>query len=165
MTIINSTRRNFLSQNHSPAFFKKGSQTLGDGQEMEIPILLEETLINNIIGELENRLNITQDSSIHSDVTNQILQAAAQIFTFLNFCPPKILKFYESLFRNASSKNILLALTNVVKVSQNAAKRSAIKILQTTLKTLRLAQFEKIEALATGTGILDLDDNDVLGLL
>ena len=108
MTIINSTRRNFLSKNHSPAFFKKESQTLGDGEEMEIPILLEETHINNNIGDLENQLNITQDSSIHSDVNNKILQAAAQIFTFLNFCPPKILKLYGSLFRSASSKFPLL---------------------------------------------------------
>ena len=63
--------------------------------------------------------------------------------------------FYKSLFKTALPREILWALTSIVKVSQNAAKESSKKILQNTLKALKLTQFENIENFGTGKGFPD----------
>ena len=151
-----------MSQNPSPSFFKKRKK-LDTDENMEIPSLLEESLVKKNIEDIENELSITADTFIHPDVSETILNTAVEMFTFLNFCPPKILKFYEELFRTKSLKEILLALTNIVKVTQNAEKTSSKKILKKTLKSLKLAQFEKIENLANRRGISVLDNNTIIG--
>ena len=74
-------------------------------------------------------------------------------------------KEFRDLFKEENPKNILLALSSIVKVSQNAAKESSRKILQNTLKVLKISNLEKIDALAGGLGFSDLADSTVLGLL
>ena len=107
----------------------------------------------------ENTLNVANElneaASSNPDVSENVLRTAAEMFTYLNYKPSKLIVFYKSLFKTALPREILWALTSIVKVSQNAAKESSKKILQNTLKALKLTQFENIEHFARGTGVLN----------
>ena len=56
------------------------------------------------------------------------------MFTYLNHCPPKIVFFYQDLFRKSSLNDIILALRNIQKTSFNTAKSSSTWILKKIAK-------------------------------
>ena len=156
---VNTTRQTFLSQNPDPK--QKNTEIMN----MLNPNLLFKASVKENILEIENKLNVAADTMTQPNVSKETLQAAAEMFTYLNYSPPKLLVFFRDLFKQENPKNILLALSSIVKVSQNAAKESSRKILQNTLKVLKISNLEKIDALAGGLGFSDLADSTVLGLL
>ena len=153
---VNATRVSFLSKNPSPKE--------RDPHQMN-PNLIADTFVQNHISEIENKLNVASDKMTYPDVSNETFQTAAEMFTYLNYRPPKLLVFFEELFKKEKAENILLALSSIVKVSQNAEKESSRKILQNTLKVLKLNYLEKIDTLTRGLGLSDLADSTVLGKL
>ena len=50
------------------------------------------------------------------------------MFTYLNFCPSKISKFYKDLIFEGSTKDIILSTINIIKRKRNAEKETAINI-------------------------------------
>ena len=70
--------------------------------------------------------NITTFDNI--SVTEDILETAGKIFTYLNYCPPKLLELYRKLFMEESLREIIVAISNIMKTSRNAEKKSTMTI-------------------------------------
>ena len=95
------------------------------------------------------RLNVTRDTI--KDVSNKTLNDAADVFTYLNYCPPKhLISFYKELIKTGSSRNLILAMTSVIKTSKYAAKRSSTKIYSKLMRILGLSNSENIQILTKG---------------
>ena len=71
---------------------------------------------------LENYIKIAKET-----ITENILQIAAEIFTFLNYCPRMVI-LYRSIFDNASAKDIILALNTILKYPHNSNQTHVAKI-------------------------------------
>lgn len=115
------------------------------------PSLLPDNMIieniEYIVSEL--KLNVTRDTI--KDVSNKTFNDAADVFTYLNYCPPKLLiAFYEDLIKTASSRNIILAMTSLMKTSKNAEKRSSNRIFSKIMEKLDLSNYEIIQILTKG---------------
>ena len=149
--IIKETRLSFLSQHL-------------DSECQNDNTLLSDEIIQHNMNSLSEKLKLDTTSIPNRNSSYETLQTAAEMFTYLNYSPPKLLKIFEGLFKNSSPREILWALTSIIKVSQNAVKKSSRKILKNTLKVLNITQFEKIGNIAKGIGFSDLTDSSVLGL-
>ena len=65
------------------------------------------------------------------NISKGTFQKVAEMFTYLNYCPPNLLlSFYKNLLMTASPKNIVIAMTNILKTTQNAAKESSLKVFE-----------------------------------
>ena len=78
------------------------------------------------------------------------------MFIYLNYCPSKLLPLFHHLFMTQSPKNILLAMTNIFKTSQNAEKDISIKIFKNMMKPFNLSNFENLELLVDENTIISL---------
>ena len=69
------------------------------------------------------------------------------MFTYLNFCPSKkLIKFYNELLLQGSKKDIILAITNIMKTRMNAEKSSATKIWNKIDKKLKNLKYRIIDS-------------------
>ena len=85
------------------------------------------------------------------EISEGTLKTAADMFTYLNFCPTKLFSFYTDLFTSATPKEIILALTSIMKSSVSEAhRRSSIKIFDKTTNILKLYNYKDIEILTLG---------------
>ena len=75
-----------------------------------------------------------------------ILQTGAEMFIYLNFCPPKLLKFYEDLLVQGSIKDIILAFTNIMKTRRNAEMLSTTKTWNKIREKLKFLKYKQIES-------------------
>ena len=88
------------------------------------------------------------DYNSHEYIGEDILQTAAEMFTYLNFCPSKkLILFYKELLLKRSTKDILLAITNVIKTRRNAEKVTAEKLLSKIDKKLKNLKYNIIDSL------------------
>ena len=124
--------------------------------------LLPDNYINQIFDEVNERLGIEIRTTSYEDITNETFETACKIFTYLNFCPPKIKSLYLNLFLLDSPKNILFALTSMLKSSPNAAvKGIAEKTFVKVMERFNLLQHRKIR-FENNTAIMqanDINDN------
>ena len=83
--------------------------------------------IKAIIDDVQKYLTINaMDYDSHENVTENILHIGAEMFTYLSFCPPKnLIKFYKELLLQGSTKDIILAMTNIMKTGRNSEKSTA----------------------------------------
>ena len=89
----------------------------------------------------------SNDSDSYENITEKNLQTGAEMFTYLNFCPPKsLIKFYEELLLQKSPKDIILAMTNIMKTRKNAEKLTATKILSKIEYSLKNLKYKKIDS-------------------
>ena len=70
-------------------------------------ILVNDMILQNI-NNIENKLDINSSENIFDNVTDKTFSTAARMFTYLNHCPPKVVFFYQDLFRKSSLKDIIL---------------------------------------------------------
>ena len=85
-----------------------------------------------------------------SVVPPKTLETAAEMFTYLNYCPPNlIISFYENLFKSASPKDIVLGIISIQKSSQNAWKESSEKIFKKTMESLKLDWYKDIQIITS----------------
>ena len=96
---------------------------------------------------MEKRLEINETVLDVENITEENLEEAVAIFTYLNYCPPNILFVFENLLKTASPTEIVLSLTSILKSSQNAAKASSTKVFLKILEVLNLNQYQSIEKL------------------
>ena len=111
------------------------------------PSLLSDNIIQNHIEQVSETLNVTVVSDSLANVTNKALEAAAEMFIYLNFCPPTLLHLYKKLFKSEKPKKILLAMTSILKRSDSVSKESSHKIwakLKDFLPTLYSQDDDKI---------------------
>ena len=137
--------------------------------------ILADEYIEENINATRRELRATLKSS--KNVTKETLKIAAEMFTYLNHCPPKLISFYADLFNNGKPRYIMLALTSIIKSSQNAAKSSSLKIFSKVQEKFDLMNYEKVRIITNGKCLKDriygnctkkvtVQDNDlkVLGL-
>ena len=81
-------------------------------------------------------------------VSQETLETAAEMFTYLNFCPTKIFSFYKDLFTNATAKDITLALTSIMKASVSDAHRiSSTRIFEKCSDSFKLNLYKDVDIL------------------
>ena len=119
-----------------------------------IPMLSDEIIQGNI-NQVALELNLNTSSTPNENVSKHILQRAVEIFTYLNYCPslfiPKPLLLYANLLKNGTVRDIVLALTSIIKTSQNTQEREdTIKNLENLMKSFHLKEFENIQILTKG---------------
>ena len=133
--IIKQVRKIYLSHNDDPECQKNLDQIA----EYDI-----KTNINNV----ENKTtNLIDYYYYDENVTKNILQTGAEMFTYLNFCPPKkLLQFYKELLLQRSTKDIILAMTNIMKTRRNSEKSTATKIWRKMAKKLIYLKYQKIDS-------------------
>ena len=88
---------------------------------------LPDDLITGNFETFEKKLNINMMINNRNNITKQTLKTAAEVFTYLNFCPNRLFYFVRDILKYESSRNILLSLASIMKVSENAAKECSVK--------------------------------------
>ena len=90
---------------------------------------LSDDLIVGNIETLEKKLyiNMTVENELRKNITKQTLKIAAEVFTYLNYCPIRLFYFVRDILKYESPRNILLSLASIMKVSENAAKECSVK--------------------------------------
>ena len=120
--------------------------------------LLSDNYINNDIDVVEEKLKLNVGINPNTNVSDETLQFAANLFTYLKYCPTK--DFYVlSIIKSESAKNILLALTSMMKTSQNAGKKSFTRIFIKAMEIFRLFIYRDIDAITKEKGFDDQRNN------
>ena len=115
--VVKAIRKNFLTE------FNENTQCSNVD-----PSLLSDNIIQNNFEKVTDKLSVTVALDPLVNITNETFQTAAEMFTYLNFCPPKLFLLFKKLFKSESPKKILLAMTSILKASQSTAKQSSGKI-------------------------------------
>ena len=90
------------------------------------PSLASDYHIQNNFEKVSSELNITV--AYKHNVTDETLQTAMEMFTYMNYFPPKLILLYKKLFKYESPKKILLAMTNLLKSSDSLSREISNKI-------------------------------------
>ena len=137
--VIRQIRKSFLSFDFNP------SCDIGN------PLLFHNNHIKKNIKTVGEKLKVNTTYSRNKEVSEIILQTAADMFTYLNFCPSAeartLSNFLQDLFNSRSAKNILLALTSIMKSSKNAKKESSTKIFMKAMEIFKLSTYSDIEVI------------------
>ena len=129
---------------------KLNIKTLEDTLNMNQSLIME-TITKTICSSYGCDTKRFDVPTIYKNVTYETLQSAAEMFTYLNYCPPKLLlSFYNDLFKSASPRNIILAITSINRKAQNSAKESSVTILKKVMETLKLIKYEDIQIITRG---------------
>ena len=108
--IVKKTRRSFLVENPDP--YCQDDDTL-----------VFEKIIQENINSLEKELKLNTSLTPNKNVSFKTLETAGEMFTYLNFCPPKYLRMITYLFRTGTPKEIIFGLTSIVKTSKKLAEK------------------------------------------
>ena len=137
--VIRQIRKSFLSFDFNP------SCDIGN------PLLFHNNHIKKNIKTVGEKLKVNTTYSRNKEVSEIILQTAADMFTYLNFCPSAeartLSNFLQDLLTSRSAKNILLALTSMMKRSVNAEKESSTKIFTKAMELFKLSTYRDIEVI------------------
>ena len=138
--IVKQRRKTLLSQLKDPKC------------QSDQPLLYFGYIKNNIdVVEEKLKLNIERDPN--KNVSDETLQFAAKLFTYLNYCPTKDFYVLSSVIKSESAKNILLALTSMMKTSQNAGKKSITKIFTKAMEIFKFSIYKDIDEFTKKMGI------------
>ena len=140
--IVQEIRKSFLSEYTEPE--------CQYNDDKEDKILLSNYNIKNNINNLEIKLEQFQTSTENRNVSEETIQTAAKMFTYLNHCPPKLLSFVENLVTTGRAKDMILGLSNAKITFEGYVKQSSSKILIKMMETLNLKQFQKIQIITKG---------------
>ena len=145
--IVRQIRKSFLSQ-------IKGLNC------QDSNILFPDSYIKDNIDVVEEELKLNTTYSINKDVSDETLQVAVDLFTYLNFCPTPEFRTLSSIVKHLanskSAKNILLALTSIMKTSKNAVNNSSAKIFIKAMEIFGLINYKDIDAITKEKGFDDL---------
>ena len=131
--IVRQIRKSFLLQNSEP-------------ECQDDDTLLSDNYIKDNIDTVRANLKLSTTINEYRNVSDETLMFAANLFTFLNFCPTK--DFYViSVIKSKSAKNILLALMSMMKTSQKTGKRSSTKIFTKAMELFNLNIYRYIDGI------------------
>ena len=137
--IVRQIRKSFFSVNIDPTCQEENT-------------LLSDGYIKDNIDVVEEKLKLNIGIALNKSVADETLKFAANLFTYLNYCPPK--DFYVlSVIKSQSAKNILLALISMMKTSQNAGKKSSTKIFKKAMEIFKLRIYRDIDKITKEKGI------------
>ena len=122
--------------------------------------LLLDNHIKDNINTVVEKLDINISSTLLRNVSNRSLQTAAEIFTYLNYCPSyseiseirNFLVFMKKILKSDSLHKILLALASIMKTSHNAILKSSIRIFRKTMEMFKLNNYKNIEVITKKEG-------------
>ena len=142
MTIVwklaKETRIAFLSDHTNPECFNGNA------------LLLSGSNIHDNINSLAGKMKLETISVTKENISNETLKNAATIFTYLNYCPPKISSLIHHMFKTGTLKGIILALKSIMQTSKNNLdKQVSTKIFIKVMKIFNLQHFEEIESITT----------------
>ena len=147
--IVRQIRKAFLSKYNDPKYPKKNPS----------PSLLSESNIKVNIGILEAKLEMNTTYSTNEDISDKTLETAAEMFTYLNYYPSTELRVFshliEDLINSKSAKNILIALSSMIKTTQNAGKESLTKIFTKAMELYKLNIYSNIDKITKEKGFAD----------
>ena len=149
--IVKETRMTFLSRTIQKKCYRL------------IPMLSDVNIQENInmVGE-KLKVNTTTTDYIHENMTEHTLKTAAEMFTYLNFCPPKLLNFFDNLFNNASPREILLALMSS-QGNSIAEEQSFGKIFTKSMEFLKLDEYKILEGITQMNITPNAMEREILG--
>ena len=122
--IVRETRQSFLSEKLESAC-------------QEFNLIAEQDIVENN-DQIERKLQLQVNYTLYENIPEDILQTGAEMYTYLNYCPSKIMQFYDHLFLEGSIKHIILAVTNIIKTRRNAERETAMDIWNRIEKELTL---------------------------
>ena len=131
---LKAIRKNYLSRESVP--------------ECRIGLnLISESCIKDIL------YNLTKKSKkLQENKSKNYFDYGATMFIYLSFCPPKkLIKFYRELLAKGSIRDMILALTNIMKTRRNAEKSSATKLWSKLEDKLKFLNYKKLESLTLKT--------------
>ena len=111
--------------------------------------LIKNNYIQENIEKLKVEFKVNSSVFTIHNMTERRLETAARMFTYLNICPDNLILFYRNLLKNSSAKQILLALTNIMKTSKNARKQIAAKIWIKFTEHFQTLYFDKIGSITS----------------
>ena len=134
-------RKIFLSNNPEP-----DCQGYNDQQ-----LMLSKRTIEENINAVQKKLPVNNSTLALNNVTTETLQTAAEIFIYLTYCPKiTLIQFYKQLLEHDSPKEIILALTSIIKKSTDAPiKDTSIKIFSKAMRIFKLNSYINIETITT----------------
>ena len=126
-----------------------------------------ENYIEENVNIVADKLKVNNNTDfITINVTVHTLELAAKVFTYLSYCPPKLLIFFDNLFKNASPKDILLALPSV-QVHSVHQKEGLGKIFKKTMEILKLEHYKILNMLTqndkNNTTLQYMNESDIVG--
>ena len=143
--IIKQVRKKYLSHNDDSECQEYDNQIADDDIK---------TNIDNVEDNLTTKsmdydpYDETMDYDPYDEnITEDILHAGVEMFTYLNFCPPtKLLQFYKELQLQRSTKDIILAMTNIMKTRRNSEKSTATIIWNKIDQKLKNLKYRIIDS-------------------
>ena len=152
--IVRKIRKSFLSQHKDLTCQKGYKNTLSDNH------------IKDNVNTLGEKIKQNATLNTNRNVSDETLFFAANLFTFLSYCPTKNFNFVKYLVESESVKNILMALTNMIKTSQNADKKSSTRIFKKAMEVFDLNMYKNIDAITREKGFDDSKQfNEILQVL
>ena len=140
--IVNDVRKSFL--------YKYGVDNVHKNCKDSNTLISDEYIKENV-DTVNEKLKLAITSTPNKNITYETLVNAKNIFTYLNVCPTTGLNaFFDMRKKSESAKNILLALTSIMKTSQNAVQKSSTKIFLKAMAVLELRNFEIIFGMTNG---------------
>ena len=141
--IVKETRKSFLFE---------AKEALSACQFNSNPSLLSPNVIQENQNKVEKELEFNAKTTLYENVSERTLQTAAEMFTYLNQCPQehKLLSFYKDLFKSASPKDIILALTSVMKTTNNLEKEKSVNIFRKVMESINLLNYEDLQIIIKG---------------
>ena len=137
--VIRQIRKSFLSFDFNP------SCDIGN------PLLFHNNHIKKNIKTVGEKLKVNTTYSRNKKVSDKILQTAANMVTYLIFCPTAKARtltiFLFDLFNFKSANNILLAMTSMMKSSKNAGQESSTRIFMKAMEIFKLGTFRDIDVI------------------
>ena len=128
-------------------------------QNSESDTLVSDTYIKDNIDIVEEKLKLNKETSPNKNVSDEILLFSANLFTYLNYCPPKDFYVLSSITKSESARNILLALTSMMKTSKNAGKESYTKIFTKATEIMNLSIYKDIDVITREKKIDDMTND------
>ena len=113
------------------------------------PILSDDHIIDNVEN-VQEKLKIQPKITTIDNIAQSTLDIAANMFTYLNSCPPKYLKmidFYANILKNPSTKKILLAFLSITETATGVIEVSSKEILRKIMEKLDLVNYKNIDTI------------------
>ena len=129
---IKETRLSFLSQHL-------------DSECQNDNTLLSDEIIQHNMNSLSEKLKLGTTSIPNRNSSYETLQTAAEMFTYLNFCPPMLMKVINHMIVTGTPQEIILGFTTLIKTTQNAGKIASVEVFLETLKRFNLNHYEEIQ--------------------
>ena len=86
--------------------------------------IITSNYIKENIDNFAEELKLKPSPIPNDNVSSEALEIAADIFTYLNFCPPKLIFLIKHILEAEKPKDIILAFTSIMKTSDKKVKES-----------------------------------------